>query len=180
MLGKAGWWSYFGSWDFDAQNSTNYNYYVPYDTVEVQKGQSGKLSLLNDQGMTVNAVINRGTGNNSTTAYVESVYTDSGEKIMINETEYNPLKASNLFLIEDGVIVKNESIKNASDGNYTLFITGQGNQYTPILISNELADSMFTKLYLLGGSGQDIFELVHSEPGVMLFKVNFDNTIAGS
>ena len=180
MLGKAGWWSYFGSWDFDAQNSTNYNYYVPYDTVEVQKGQSGKLSLLNDQGMTVNAVINRGTGNNSTTAYVESVYTDSGEKIMINETEYNPLKASNLFLIEDGVIVKNESIKNASDGNYTLFITGQGNQYTPILISNELADSMFTKLYLLGGSGQDIFELVHSEPGVMLFKVNFDNTKAGS
>ena len=180
MLSKAGWWSYFGSWDFNNQNSTNYNYYVPYDTVEVAPGSSGKLSLLDDQGMTVNAVINRGTGNNSTTAYVESVYTETGEKIMINDTEYNPLKASNLILIEDGIITKNTTIKGASDGNYTLFITAQGNQYTPILISNELTDSMFTKLYLLGGSNQNIFELVHSEPGVMLFKINFNNTKAGS
>lgn len=180
MLGKAGWWSYFGSWDFDAQNSTNYNYYVPYETVTVQPGSTGKLSLLDDQGMTVNAVIKRGTGNNTTSAYVESVYTETGEKIMINDTEYNPLKASNLILIEDGVITKNTTIKGASDGNYTLFITAQGNEYTPFLMSNELRNSMFTKLYLLGGANQDIFELVHTEPGVMLFKVNFDNTKAGS
>ena len=179
MLQKAGWWSYFGSWDFDKQTSENYNYYVPTSQVEVQPGHTGKLSLLDDQGMTINAVIERGTTNNTTTAYTESVYTDSGEPIMINDTEYNPLKASNLILIEDGYIVKNESIKNASDGNYTLFIMGQDNQYTPILMSNNLTDSMFTKLYLLGGSNQNIFEPVHAESGVMLFKVNFENTKAG-
>ncbi|MBQ2636050.1 MAG: peptide transporter [Methanobrevibacter sp.] len=179
MLQKAGWWSYFGAWDFENQTSENYNYYVPTSQVEVQPGHTGKLSLLDDQGMTNNAVIERGNGNNTTTAYTESVYTDSGEPIMINDTEYNPLKASDIILIEDGYIVKNESIKGASDGNYTLFIMGENNQYTPILISNELSNSMFTQLYLLGGSGQDIFEPVHAESGVMLFKVNFDNTVAG-
>ena len=180
MLQKAGWWSYFGAWNFDNQSSENYNYYVPYDQVEVKEGASGKLQLLEDQGMTVNAVIERGNGNNTTNAHVESVYTDSGEPIKVNGSEYNPLKASNQIIIEDGYLVKNESIKGAKDGNYTLFIMGQDNQYTPILISNELTDSMFTKLYLLGGSGQDIFEPVHSENGVMLFNVNFDNTKAGS
>jgi dolichyl-diphosphooligosaccharide--protein glycosyltransferase len=180
MLQKAGWWSYFGAWDFDNQTSENYNYYVPYDQVEVKEGSSGKLELLEDQGMTVNAVIERGHGNNTTNAHVESVYTDSGKPIEVNGSEYNPLKASNQIIIEDGYIVKNETIKGAKDGNYTLFIMGENDQYTPILISNELTNSMFTKLYLLGGAGQDIFEPVHSENGVMLFNVNFDHTKAGS
>ena len=180
MLQKAGWWTYFGAWDFENQTSENYNYYVPYEQVTVKPSATGKLSLLDDQGMTVNAVIERGSGNNTTNAHIESVYTDSGEPIEVNGSEYNPLKASNLILIEDGYVMKNESIKGASDGNYTLFIMGENNQYTPILMSNELANSMFTRLYLLGGAGQDIFENVHTENGVMLFKVNFDNTKAGS
>jgi len=180
MLQKAGWWSYFGAWNFENQTSENYNYYVPYDQVKVEPGKTGKLQLLEDQGMTVNAVIERGTGNNTTNVHVESVYTDSGEPIMVNESEYNPLKASRQIIIEDGYIMKNESIKGASDGNYTLFVMGQDNQYTPILISHELENSMFTKLYLLGGANQNIFEPVHSENGVMLFNVNFNNTKAGS
>ena len=138
------------------------------------------MSLLNDQGMTVNAVIQRGTGNNTTTAYTEAVYTESGEQIYVNDTPYNPLNISNLMVIEDGYLMKNESVGNVSDANYTMFLLGYDNQYTPILISNELSNSMFTRLYLLGGSGQDIFENVHTESGVMLFKVNFDKTKAGA
>ena len=179
MLQKAGWWSYFGAWNFENQSSENFNYYVPTDQVKVEPGKTGKLALLNDQGMTVNAVIDRTAGVNNTTTHVESVYTENGEKIMVNDTEYNPLKASDQIIIEDGYVVKNESIKNASDGNYTLFVMGQDNQYTPILISHELTDSMFTRLYLLGGANQNIFEPVHSENGVMLFNVNFNNTKAG-
>ena len=129
--------------------------------------------------MTVNAVVERGSGNNSTTAYIESVNSNTGEKLMVNDTEYNPLKASKLILVEDGYLMKNESIKGAADGNYTLFLMGSDNQYTPILMSNELENSMFTKLYLFGGSGQNIFSNVHNENGVMLFKVNFENTVAG-
>ena len=180
MLQKAGWWSYFGAWDFDNQSSENYNYYVPTDQVQVKPGSTGKLALLEDQGMTINAVIQRGSGNNSTTAYTEAVYTENGEQIYVNDTPYNPLNISNMIVIEDGYIMKNESVGNVKDANFTLFLMGENNQYTPILISNELANSMFTKLYLMGGAGQDIFENVHMENGVMLFKVNFDNTKAGS
>ena len=180
MLQKAGWWSYFGAWDFDNQSSENYNYYVPTEQVEVKAGQTGKMSLLDDQGMTVNAVIQRGSGNNSTTAYTEAVYTDNGEQIMINDTPYNPLNISDIIVIEDGYLMKNESVGNVKDANYTLFLMGYDDMYSPILISNELANSMFTRLYLLGGSGQNIFEPVHSENGVMLFNVNFNNTKAGA
>ena len=174
MLQKAGWWTYFGAWNFDNQTSQNYNYYVPYDSAKVGPGQSGKVQLLEDQGMTVNAVIEKGKANNTTDAHIESVYTDSGKPIMVNDTEYNPLKASKIILIEDGYIMKNESIKGAENGNYTLFLMGQDNDYTPILIDKKLENSMFTQLYLLGGAGQDIFEPVHAENGVMLFNVNFD------
>lgn len=179
MLGKAGWWTYFGAWDFDNQSSENYNYYVPTEQVEVKPGTTNKLAILNDQGMTVNAVITRGTGNNTTSAYTEAVYTETGEQIKINDTDYNPLNISHIIVIEDGYIMKNESVSGVKDANFTLFLMGNENQYTPILISNELRNSMFTQLYLLGGAGQDIFENVHVENGVMLFNVNFDNTVAG-
>lgn len=180
MLTKAGWWTYFGAWDFDNQTSENYNYHIPYTSVNVKPGHSEKVQLLEDQGMTVNAVIERGSGNNTTTGQVESVYTENGEPIKVNGSDYNPLKASRLIVIENGYLMKNESIKGASDGNYTLFIMGQDDGYTPILIDKHLENSMFTKLYLMGGSGQNIFEPVHAENGVMLFNVNFNNTKAGS
>lgn len=179
MLQKAGWWSYFGAWNFTNQSSENFNYYVPTEQVEVKPGATGKLSLLDDQGMTINAVITRGAGNNTTSAYTEAVYTETGEQIMINDTPYNPLNISDIIVIEDGYIMKNESVGNVKNANFTLFLMGQDNMYTPILISNELANSMFTRLYLMGGAGQDIFENVHVENGVMLFNVNFDNTVAG-
>ena len=72
--------------------------------------------------------------------------------------------------------MKNESVKGASDGNFTIFLIGSDNEYTPFVMSNELTNSMFTRLYLLGGAGQDQFTLVHAEPGVMLFNVNFDGS----
>ena len=176
MLQKAGWWTYFGAWNFDNQTSENYNYYVPYDSAKVAPGKTGKVQLLDDQGMTINAVIERGSTNNTTTAYTESVYTENGEPIKVNGSEFNPLKASRLILVEDGYLMKNESIKGAENGNYTLLIMGTNGEYTPILIDKHLENSMFTRLYLLGGAGQNVFEPVHSENGVMLYKVNFNST----
>ena len=180
MLGKAGWWAYFGAWDFDNQTSEHYNYHTAYDSAKVAAGQTGNVTIFNEGGMKVDTVIERGNANNTTTAHIESVNSQTGEKLKVNDTEYNPFKASRILLIEDNQLMKNESIKGCEDGNYTLFLMGQDDQYTPILIDKKLEDSMFTKLYLFGGAGQDIFEPVHSENGVMLFNVNFNNTKAGS
>lgn len=179
MLGKAGWWSYFGDWDFKNQSSQNYNYYVPTKQVTVEPNSVGKLTLLNQSGLLVNAVIQRGEGNNSTTAYTEALSTYNNSAIFINGTPYNPLNISNIMVIEDGYLVKNESVGNVPNANYTLFLMGEKNVYTPILIDNKLSNSMFTQLYLLGGGNQNVFTMVHMENGVSLWKVNFENTAAG-
>jgi len=179
MLQKAGWWSYFGDWNFTNQSSQNYNYYVPTKQVTVEPNSVGKLPLLNQSGLLVNAVIQRGQGNNSTTAYTEALSTYNNSEIVINGTTYNPLNISNIMVIEDGYLVKNESVGDVKDANYTLFLMGEKNVYTPILIDNKLSNSMFTQLYLLGGANQNVFTMVHMENGVSLWKVNFNNTVAG-
>ena len=179
MLQKAGWWSYFGDWNFTNQSSTNYNYYVPTKQVTVEPGTTGKLPVLNQSGFLVNTVIERGEGNNSTTAYTEAINTYNNSGIFINGTPYNPLNISNIMVIENGYLVKNESVGNVKDANYTLFLMGENNVYTPILIHNKLSNSMFTQLYLLGGANQNVYEMVHMENGVSLWKINFNNTVAG-
>lgn len=180
MLQKAGWWSYFGAWDFDKQNSTNFNYYVPSQQVTVEPGSTGRLALINESGLEYDAVITRGTGNNTTTGHTEAVYSNNGSLLKINGSEFNPLNVSRIMVIEGNQLVKNESIAGApSDSNYTLFLMGENNVYTPIIMHNKLADSMFTRLYLLGGMGQNVFSMVHMENGVSLWQVNYNNTAAG-
>jgi dolichyl-diphosphooligosaccharide--protein glycosyltransferase len=76
------------------------------------------------------------------------------------------------MVIEDNYLTKNESIHGATDGNYTLFVLGNNNTYNAILIDNKLVDSMFTRLFLLGGNGQDQFQLIHMDSGISLWKVN--------
>jgi dolichyl-diphosphooligosaccharide--protein glycosyltransferase len=84
-----------------------------------------------------------------------------------------------MIVIEDGYLVKNESVGDVKNANYTLFLMGEKNKYTPILMDNKLSNSMFTQLYLLGGANQNVYEMVHMENGVSLWKINFNNTVAG-
>ena len=199
MLQKAGWWSYFGDWNFTNQSAKNYNYYVPTQQLSLGPQSEGKLSVINSSGLQVNLVVQRGEGNNSTTGYTEAISTYNNSGIFINGTPYNPLNVSNIMVIENGYLVKNESVGNVKDANYTLFIMGESNSgndnvtinnvslsmarenmtYTPILIDNKLANSMFTQLFLLGGANQNVYEMVHMENGVSVWKINFNNTVAG-
>ncbi|SDA53658.1 STT3 domain-containing protein [Methanobrevibacter millerae] len=179
MLQKAGWWSYFGAWNFTDQSSENYNYYVPRSQLEVAPGETGRLNVLNQSGLIVNTVVQRGTGNNSTTGYTEALSAYNNSEIILNGSAYNPLNISNIMVIENGYLVKNESVGDVKDANYTLFLMGENNTYTPILIHNKLANSMFTQLYLLGGANQNVYEMVHMENGVSLWKIHFENTVAG-
>ncbi len=177
MLQKAGWWSYFGNWNFSNQSSVNYQYIVPDSQVEIAPGQTVHFTMLDEEQVKYNVVISRGTGNNTTTAYTEALY--NGEPLKVNDSDYNPLNISKMIVFENGYLTKNESVGDIKDANYTLYLMGEGNSYTPILMSNELENSMFTRLYLEGGFNQDIFTQVHMDNGVSLWQVNFNNTIAG-
>ena len=169
MIQKAGWWSYFGSWDFDNLNSTNYQYYVSTASVNIPNNAKGVITVLNDSGICFNAVVEH-RGNNQTTAHTEAVYANNGSIINLNGTIYNPLNASSVLIIEDGYLIKNETYKN--NGNYSLFVIGQEGSYNAILMDNHLKDSVFTRLYLLGGAGQDVFTLEHMENGVSVWTIS--------
>ena len=171
MIGKAGWWSYFGSWNFDTLDSQNYQYYVSSDYVPIKPNSQGNITVLNDSGVVYNAVVKRGAnGTNETTAQMEAVWAKNGTKVDMNGTEYNPLKASNLIAIEDGYLTVNKTLDK--NGNFTIYLIGSGDSYTAILMDNKLKDSVFTRLFLLGGVGQDTFTLSNMQEGVSVWTIN--------
>ena len=171
MIGKAGWWSYFGSWNFDALESQNYQYYMASDYVDIKPKSEGNISVLNDSVVEYHAVVKRGeNGTNQTTAQMDAVWAKNHTKVDLNGTEYNPLKASNLIAVEDGYLTVNKTLDKA--GNYTIYLIGSGDSYTAILMDNKLKDSVFTRLFLLGGAGQDTFVLKNMQEGVSVWSIN--------
>jgi dolichyl-diphosphooligosaccharide--protein glycosyltransferase len=175
MIGKAGWWSYFGSWNFNSLESKNYQYYLSSDYVTIKPNSQGKISVLNDTGVTYNAVVKRGAnGTNETTAQMEAIWAKNGTKVDINGTEYNPLVASNLIAIEDGYLTVNKTLDK--NGNFTIYLIGSDDSYTAILMDNHLKDSVFTRLFLLGGVGQDTFVLSNMQEGVSVWTINDGST----
>lgn len=177
MIQKAGWWSYFGTWDFNALNSTNYQYYMSSSYSDVDAKSVGRVNVLNDSGILYNAVINRTSANN-TTAQMEAVWASNNSKIDLNGTSYNPLKADNLIVVQDGYLVNNQTFDN--DGNYTLYILGQDGAFTAILMDDHLKDSVFTNLFLLGGANQDTFVLSNMQDGVALWTINENSSSSSS
>ena len=171
MIQKAGWWSYFGSWNFDTLNSTNYQYYVAPNYVTINPNSQGNITVLNESNILYNAEVKRGSnGTNGTTAQMNAVWANNGSKVDLNGTEYNPLKASDLIAIEDGYLTVNKTLDKT--GNYTIYLIGSGNEYTAILMDNKLKDSVFTRLFLLGGVGQDTFVLSDIQEGVSTWTIN--------
>ncbi|MBR4397473.1 MAG: peptide transporter [Methanobrevibacter sp.] len=171
MIQKAGWWSYFGSWNFDTLDSTNYQYYVAPSYVTINPNSQGNITVLNESNILYNAEVKRGSnGTNGTTAQMNAVWANNGSKVDLNGTEYNPLKASDLIAIEDGYLTVNKTLDKT--GNYTIYLIGSGNEYTAILMDNKLKDSVFTRLFLLGGVGQDTFVLSDIQEGVSTWTIN--------
>lgn len=175
MIGKAGWWSYFGSWNFDTLNSTNYQYYMANDYEPIKQNSQGSITVLNESGIEYNAIVNRGAnGTNDTTAQMTAVWANNHTKVDLNGTEYNPLKASHLICIENSYLTVNKTLNN--DGNYSLYLLGSGDDYTAILMDNKLQDSVFTRLFLLGGVGQDEFELSNMQDGVSVWTLKHESS----
>lgn len=174
MIQKAGWWTYFGNWDFDIQNSTGYQYFYSSEAVKAEKISEGKyqanITNLEEQGIFYKTIVTTGVENNTTNATTKAVYENGTPVMTQNNTTYNPFTINKLIVIEDNIVWKNETV-NAS-GNYTLLVYGTNGTYSSVIMSKELENAMFTKLFLLSGFGQDAFELVHVEEGVSLWKIS--------
>lgn len=150
MLGKAAWWSYFGSWNF--QNNTGQHY--------IYSAAQGNVSQVN--GTTVisaqNGVVAQVNGNNITAGLK---YTQGQNTQVIS-----PHK---LTVIANGQIVKNEVVNNESP--ISIYLVIENNSVLAIAMNKELEDSMFTKLFLFRGYGLSKFKVASEKAGVTVWNV---------
>ncbi|MBC7118473.1 STT3 domain-containing protein [Methanothermobacter tenebrarum] len=158
MLGKAAWWSYFGSWNFDKKEGEHYAYYTSLaaSKPEVADGNVTRIVTVNDPSGLVGVLIEKKANETNATIVVVGA-NGTSEKI----------KPHRLMLIEGNQLVKNEIVdKNSPFG---LLVVGSEGSYMTVIMDKKLEDSMFTKLFLLGGFNQTSFKLLHQEPGVLVW-----------
>ncbi|MDI3483924.1 MAG: dolichyl-phosphooligosaccharide-protein glycotransferase [Methanobacteriaceae archaeon] len=157
MLGKAAWWSYFGSWDFDKKEGEHYAYYTSLAASKPEvSGNVTRIVTVNDPSGMVGVLIEKKANDTNATIVVMGA-NGTSEKI----------KPHKLILVEGNQLVKNEIVdKNSPFG---LFVLGSEGSYMTVIMDKKLEDSMFTKLFLLGGFNQTSFKLLHQEPGVLVW-----------
>lgn len=159
MLGKAPWWTYFGTWDFKKKTGSRYGYYPSL--------ASSKPQVVNNTTViqTVNTMVDQ---NNVLGTIIEKKANTTNATIAVgNNMTVRKINPHKLTIIEGDLLVKNEVVD--SDAQLSLIVIGSGNQYTTIIMNRELEDSVFTKLFLLGGFNQTSFKFLHQEPGVLLW-----------
>lgn len=175
LLQKAGWWTYFGSWDFNKQESSGYQYMISDTPTDMKKVNSttgqANITNLEENNILFQTVVTKNYETNNTTATVKTVFAENGSEVYDqNGTLFQPFSLYSRMIIDDGYLMVNETVNKS--GNYSLLVIGNNNSYSSVLMSKELEYSLFTRLYLLGGYDQDRFELVSMESGVSLWQIN--------
>ena len=141
MVGKAGWWSYFGSWNFTNGNSTNYIYALAQANVTSEN----------------NVVTIMGQGNNVTLTISGTNVTGG---LQVSKNKVAP--PHRLVIISNGTKQYDQIVNNQS--TFSIFVVQQDNNLITVAMSKELEDSMFTRLFFMRGSGLTHFKLAYKEP----------------
>lgn len=147
MIGKAGWWSYFGSWNFNNGTGQNYMYSVSSATLN-STGNTATISAENG----VVGQINQSSFN----AWFQ-----------IEDKKIEPHK---LTFIQNGKLVYNQIVSN--DSPVSIMFIQEGNSMIAVAMNKELEDSMFTRLMFMGGYGLTRFKIASAQPGVIIWNVN--------
>jgi dolichyl-diphosphooligosaccharide--protein glycosyltransferase len=177
MVGKAGWWSYFGNWNFQNNSSTPLNY-VEGQGVVIPSNETG---LSNNTTVIIanNAVFAHITDNNVTAGIVnvnqlqsQNMSTPELVNQLLSGLQGNSslvVQPHRLIVMQNNNITQNDIISNES--KYSIVIINTNGTYTTYLMNRELEDSMFTRLYVLRGQNVSQFTLNYEQPGVMVWKV---------
>lgn len=177
MVGKAGWWSYFGNWNFQTNNSTPLNY-IEGQGVVIPSNETG---LGNDTTVIIanNAVFAKITNNNVTAGVInveqaqnQNISTPELVNKLLTGLQGNSsmvVQPHRLIVMQNNNITQNEIVAN--DGIYSIIIINNNGTYTTYLMNKELEESMFTRLYILRGQNITQFNLDYEQPGVMVWRV---------
>ena len=171
MVGKAGWWSYFGSWNFTTNNGTNYQYLAAQmnsTTVNNKTlliGSNAVVAQANGTSISAGIVNTNAITTNDTTAILNEI---SNELVSGNGTLI--IKPHKLTLINNNTVTQT-TVSNSSQ--YSILLINENNSYIAVAMNKELEDSMFTKLFFMGGADLTHFKTLTSQPGVMVWGVTY-------
>ncbi|MDZ4170732.1 MAG: hypothetical protein U1C19_01095, partial [Methanobacteriaceae archaeon] len=88
--------------------------------------------------------------------------------IIVGEnTTFQSINPHKLIIIQGNRLAVNEIVEENS--TLSLLVIGENGTYTTVIMDKALEDSMFTKLFLMGGFNQTSFKFIHQEPGVVLW-----------
>ena len=174
MIGKALWWSYFGSWNFTSNNGTASGY----------SAAQANATTVNNTTVLIgsNAVVAQVNGSNITAGLINTNELQSQENTTSSSVLYNEiltelkggngslvLKPHKLMVINNGNLTE-QIVSN--DSSFSILVIGENSTYITVAMSKELEDSMFTRLYFMGGAGLTHFNMSYAQPGVMVWKVS--------
>jgi dolichyl-diphosphooligosaccharide--protein glycosyltransferase len=175
MVGKALWWSYFGSWNFTSQNGTSYGYSV----AQANTTKVGNNTLF----VGSNAVVGLVNGNNISAGVmnvneVQSEVNQTGSSQVLSSiaTELQTGNGSlvqephKLLVINNGNLTQNQTV--SADGTFSIYLFVQNNTYITVAMSRELEDSMFTRMFFLNGYGLTHFTAKYAQSGVIVWSVS--------
>ena len=171
MVGKAGWWSYFGSWNFTSNNGTNYQYLASQmnsTTVNNKTlliGGNAVVAQANGSSISAGIVNTNAITNNDTTKILNQITTEleTGNGTLI-------IKPHKLTLISNNTITQTV-VSNSSQ--YSILLINENSTYIAVAMNKELEDSMFTRLFFMGGAGLTQFKAAYGQPGVMVWNVTY-------
>ncbi len=176
MIDKAYWWSYFGNWNFQTNNSTGYNYEegqaTPVPNNETGLSSNTTLLVSNDNAVVAQIVNNNVTAGLINTEQLQNQNLSTTELTsqLISGLQGNSslvVQPHKLIVIQGNNVTQNEIVNNNSP--ISIIINDQNGTYDTIVMNAQLEDSMFTKLYLLGGMGLTQYKLAYQQPGVLVW-----------
>ena len=171
MIQKAGWWSYFGSWNFTTNNGTNYQYL----TAQMNSTTVNNKTLL----IGSNAVVAQANGTSISAGLVNTnnIKTNDTNQILNQiSTELTTGNGSLVIQPHKLTVISNDTITQTSVSNssqYSILLINQNNTYISVAMNKELEDSMFTRLFFMGGAGLTHFKSLYGQPGVMVWGVTY-------
>jgi asparagine N-glycosylation enzyme membrane subunit Stt3 len=140
MAGKAGWWSYFGGWDFKAKNGTSYI----YSATAAQSAAVNNTTIVQ--------------GENGVVAQINGSQVISG--LVVNNT--TAIEPHRLIIVENGTKTLDQVVNDQSP--ISIFLIKEKDSYMTVAMNRELEDSMFTRLFFLRGAGLTRFKMAYQQP----------------
>ncbi|MDD1764362.1 MAG: dolichyl-diphosphooligosaccharide--protein glycosyltransferase subunit STT3 [Methanobacteriaceae archaeon] len=178
MLGKAGWWSYFGNWNFKTNNSTSYNY-LSAQAVVVPKNETGLSNnitvLIGNNAVYAEIIDNNVSAGIINVNQLQNKNITASQLITQLSSELQGgngtllIKPHKLIVMADGNITQDQVVSNESQ--FSIVFIKEGDTFMTVVMNRELEDAMFTRLYLLKGQGLAQFRLAYQQPGVMVWTV---------